>query len=128
MCAKRGLIGKSSTSLDGRFGGASLGRQYRKMDLSIVECSVKTNELLKQIDIPRHKLYYLEQKGYVTPIRIPMGDLEAREYSDSDVRLVTVIWKYLKKGYKHKVAYQKALAEMDDKESDARRQKMRLAA
>ncbi len=89
---------------------------------------MRTNELLKQIDIPRHKLYYLEQKGYVTPVRIPMGDLEAREYSDSDVRLVTVIWKYLKKGYKHKVAYQKALAALNGEESEACHQTLRDAA
>jgi DNA-binding transcriptional MerR regulator len=73
---------------------------------------VKTNELLRRVDIPRHKLYYLEQKGYVFPARIPMGDLEAREYSDADVELVAAIWKFLKKGFKHKVAYQKALREV----------------
>jgi DNA-binding transcriptional MerR regulator len=73
---------------------------------------LKTNELLKRVDIPRHKLYYLEQKGYVTPTRIPMGDLEARAYSDADVTLVAAIWKYLKKGFKHKVAHQKALDEI----------------
>ncbi len=70
---------------------------------------MKTSELLKRVDIPRHKLYYLEQKGYVVPTRIPMGDLEAREYSDSDAKLVAAIWKYLKKGFKHKTAYRKAL-------------------
>jgi DNA-binding transcriptional MerR regulator len=74
---------------------------------------VKTSDLLQRVDIPRHKLYYLEQKGYVTPTRIPMGDLEAREYSDEDVRLVAAIWKYLKKGFKHKVAHQKALDEIE---------------
>jgi DNA-binding transcriptional MerR regulator len=94
----------------------------------LLEDSVKTNDLLKQIDIPRHKLYYLEQKGYVTPTRIPMGDLEAREYSNSDVRLVAMIWKYLKKGYRHKVAYQKALATIDSEESEARHQTLRDAA
>jgi DNA-binding transcriptional MerR regulator len=73
---------------------------------------VKTSELLQRVDIPRHKLYYLEQKGYVTPTRIPMGDLEAREYSDADVKLVAAIWKYLKKGFKHRVAHQKALDEI----------------
>lgn len=73
---------------------------------------MKTSELLKRVDIPRHKLYYLEQKGYVTPTRIPMGDLEAREYSKADVELITTIWKFLKKGFKHKVAYQKALDEL----------------
>lgn len=74
---------------------------------------MKTAEILEQIDIPRHKLYYLEQKGYITPRRFPMGDLEAREYSPEDVMRIKFIWKYLKKGFKHKVAYQKAMQEMN---------------
>jgi len=72
-----------------------------------------TSEVLRKIDIPRHKLYYLEQKCYAVPKRIPMGDLEAREYSPQDVAKVRLIWKYLKKGLKHKTAYRKALAELD---------------
>lgn len=74
---------------------------------------MKTAEILEQIDIPRHKLYYLEQKGYVVPKRVPMGDLEAREYSQEDVVKVKLIWKYLKKGFRHKVAYRKAMEEMN---------------
>ena len=74
---------------------------------------MKTSEVLQRIDIPRHKLYYLEQKGYVAPKRIPMGDLEAREYSAQDVAKVRLIWKYLKKGFKHKAAYRKALEELN---------------
>ncbi len=89
---------------------------------------MKTNDLLKQIDIPRHKLYYLEQKGYVTPTRIPMGDLEAREYSDADVELVAAIWKYLKKGFKHRVAYQKALDDIDRAPQDGHHARRREAA
>lgn len=74
---------------------------------------MKTSQILEQVGIPRHKLYYLEQKGYIAPERIPMGDLEAREYSEIDVKKVRLIWKYLKKGFKHKAAYQKAMGEMD---------------
>ncbi len=74
---------------------------------------MKTAEILKEIDIPRHKLYYLEQKGYIKPRRIPMGDLEAREYSDEDILKIKLIWKYLKRGFKHKTAYQKATEEMN---------------
>ncbi len=73
---------------------------------------MKTAEILKKIDIPRHKLYYLEQKGYIAPKRIPMGDLESREYSEDDILKIKLIWKYLKRGFKHKMAYQKALEEM----------------
>lgn len=73
---------------------------------------MKTSEILQEVDIPRHKLYYLEQKGYVTPKRIPMGDLEAREYSDGDLIKIKSIWKYLMKGFKHKVAYEMAMKEI----------------
>jgi DNA-binding transcriptional MerR regulator len=71
-----------------------------------------TSEVLKKIDIPRHKLYYLEQKGYVVPKRISNGDLESREYSPQDVGKIHLIWKYPKRGFKHKVAYQKALEKL----------------
>lgn len=74
---------------------------------------MKTSQILEQIGIPRHKLYYLEQKGYISPARIPMGDLEAREYSEVDIKKIGLIWKYLKKGFKHKIAYQKAMEELD---------------
>ncbi len=72
---------------------------------------MKTSEIVRKIDIPRHKLYYLEQKGYIKPRRIPMGDLEAREFSKTDYERVKRIWKYLKRGFKHKIAYQMALGE-----------------
>ena len=73
---------------------------------------MKTTEILNKLDIPRHKLYYLEQKGYVRPRRIPMGDLEAREFSRGDFERVKIIWKYLKKGFKHKTALEKALQDL----------------
>lgn len=78
---------------------------------------MKTSEVLQRIDIPRHKLYYLEQKGYIAPKRTPMGDLEAREYSSQDVVMIRLIWKYLKKGFKHKAAYRKALEVFDSGKS-----------
>jgi DNA-binding transcriptional MerR regulator len=73
---------------------------------------MKTSEIISKLDIPRHKLYYLEQKGYINPKRIPMGDLEAREYSKQDFERVRVIWKYLRRGYKHKMAFQMASEEL----------------
>jgi DNA-binding transcriptional MerR regulator len=73
---------------------------------------LKTSEIINKIDIPRHKLYYLEQKGYVKPKRIPMGDLESREFSEHDFELIKLLWKYLKRGFKHKVAFQMASEEL----------------
>ena len=31
---------------------------------------MQTSDILKKINIPRHKLYYLEQKGYIKPKKI----------------------------------------------------------
>jgi len=73
---------------------------------------MRTSEILDKISIPRHKLYYLEQKGYVSPKRIPMGDLESRDYSKEDYLKIQAIWKYLQKGYKHRSAYEQAMKEL----------------
>ncbi len=73
---------------------------------------MKTSQILDKIDIPRHKLYYLEQKGYIKPKRVAAGELESRIYSKKDAKMIESIWKYLKKGFKHKIAYQKAIEEL----------------
>jgi DNA-binding transcriptional MerR regulator len=73
---------------------------------------MKTSEIISKLEIPRHKLYYLEQKGYINPTRIPMGDIEAREYSKQDFERIRAIWKYLRRGYKHKMAFQMATEEL----------------
>lgn len=79
---------------------------------------MRTSDILRRLNIPRHKLYYLEQKGYIKPKRIPMGDLEAREYSEEDFKRLELIWKYLQSGFKHKTAYQKATEEMETPKLD----------
>lgn len=75
--------------------------------------AIRTSDILKKLNIPRHKLYYLEQKGYIRPKRIPMGELEAREYSEEEFKKLELIWKYLQSGFKHKIAYEKALEELE---------------
>jgi DNA-binding transcriptional MerR regulator len=75
---------------------------------------MRTPEILAQIDIPRQKLYYLEQKGYIHPHKTTIGDKEFREYSEEDARKVSLIWKYLKSGFKYKVAFEKAMEELND--------------
>lgn len=82
---------------------------------------MRTSDILKKLNIPRHKLYYLEQKGYIKPKRIPMGELETREYSEEDFKKLELIWKYLQSGFKHKTAYQKALEELQSPKLDLER-------
>ena len=74
---------------------------------------MQTSDVLKKINIPRHKLYYLEQKGYINPKKITRGDLEMREYTEEDFRKIQIIWKFLKQGFKHKIAYQKAMESLN---------------
>lgn len=74
---------------------------------------MNTSDILNRVNIPRHKLYYLEQKGYITPKKVLIGELEVREYSSGDLLKIQLIWKYLQLGFKHKVAYQKALEEIN---------------
>jgi len=73
---------------------------------------MRTPELLAKIDIPRHKLYYLEQKGYIKPKKTIIGEKEFRDYSEEDFTRVECLWKYLKKGFKYKIAYEKAMEEL----------------
>ncbi len=75
---------------------------------------MKTPEVLARIDIPRHKLYYLEQKGYISPKKTVVGEKTFRDYSEEDVRKIECIWKYLKKGFKYKIAYEKAMEELSN--------------
>jgi hypothetical protein len=79
---------------------------------AIKDLGTRTPELLAKIDIPRQKLYYLEQKGFIKPQKTTIGEKEFREYSDEDVKKVEYIWKYLKKGFKYKIAYAKAMDEL----------------
>lgn len=72
----------------------------------------RTADVIRLTGIPVHRLYYLERKGYVNPQRIPSGELELREFTLEDVRKVQVIWKYLGQGFKHRVAFRKALEEL----------------
>lgn len=77
---------------------------------------MKTSQILEKTGIPRHKLYYLEQKGYIKPKKVPAGELETREYTKKDLAMVEGIWKYLQMGFKHRVAFQKAVVELDGAE------------
>jgi DNA-binding transcriptional MerR regulator len=74
--------------------------------------SLATSEVLRKVDIPRSTLYYLEQKGYVSPRKMVIGEKSFRFYSPEDVRKIGLIWVYLKQGMRYSIAYQKANEQM----------------
>jgi len=89
--------------------------------------AISTQDLLSRIDIPRQKLYYLEQKGFISPKKRQIGEKEFREYSEADLVTVEFIWKYLKKGFKYRVAFEKAMEELQNPELDLVRSRRSVA-
>ena len=74
--------------------------------------ALATSEVLQMVDIPRNKLYYLEQKGYVTPRKKAIGEKTYRFYSEQDVEKIGLIWVHLKQGMRYRIAYQKATEQL----------------
>ena len=48
-----------------------------------------------------------------SPKKITRGDLEMREYTDEDFHKIQIIWNFLKQGFKHKIAYKKAIEKLN---------------
>ena len=72
-----------------------------------------TRQVVEEIGIPRQKLYYLEQKGFVEPTTKQRGEKLFRYYSQIEVEKVRLIWKYWQQGFRYRVAYQKALRDLE---------------
>jgi len=51
-------------------------------------------------------VYYLEDKGYIHPRKIQKDRISRREYSRRDYEIIASIFKYYKRGYPPKIAYQ----------------------
>ena len=77
---------------------------------------MNTSQFCKETSVPRQKLYYLEQKGFVTPRKIRIGELEYREFARHDVEKVRRIWGYVKEGFRYRVAYEKAMDDLTSRE------------
>jgi len=51
-------------------------------------------------------VYYLEDKGYIHPRKIQKDRISRREYSRKDYEVIASVFKYYKRGYPPKIAYQ----------------------
>lgn len=76
---------------------------------------MNTSEILKRIDIPRAKLYYLEEKGYIHPEKIIKGNRNFNQYNKEDFERIQTIWQFVKNGLSYQAAYKKALDVIDDR-------------
>ena len=59
----------------------------------------------------KEDIYYLEQCGYVRPLKQRHGRLERNLFTAEQSELVTAIWKYRQRGLPPRQAYEQALKE-----------------
>lgn len=73
----------------------------------------RTEEITHEVGIPRQVLYYMETKGYISPNRKRIGKRVHREYSDDDVKLAKLVWRYHDEdGLIWDTAYKKAIKKL----------------
>ena len=72
-----------------------------------------TTQVAAEIGIPNQNLYYLERKGYIKPRTQQRGDKLFRYYSESEVEKIRLIWRYFQQGFRYRIAYQKAIHDLD---------------
>lgn len=71
-----------------------------------------TADVIKDTGIGKQRLYYLEQKGFIQPRHVSVGEKEFRYYSPLDVEKVRAIKRRLDRGLRYRPAMQQALAEV----------------
>ena len=59
----------------------------------------------------KEHVYYLEQRGYIRPIKQRHGKIERNLYTTEQFKLVQAIWKHRQAGVPPREAYQRALRE-----------------
>ncbi len=59
----------------------------------------------------KEQVYYLEQRGYLKPIKQRHGKIERNLYTTEQVQLVQAIWRQRQEGLSPKEAHQRALRE-----------------
>jgi len=57
----------------------------------------------------KEHVYYLEQRGYVRPIKQRHGKIERNLYTTQQLQLVEAMWRHRQVGVSPKEAYQRAL-------------------
>jgi len=61
----------------------------------------------------KEHVYYLEQRGYVRPIKQRHGKVERNLYSTQQLQLVEAIWRHRQEGFSPKEAYRRALRDQN---------------
>ena len=59
----------------------------------------------------KEQVYYLEQRGYLRPIKQRHGKIERNLYTSQQLQLVQAIWRHRQAGLPPREAHQRALRE-----------------
>ena len=59
----------------------------------------------------KEQVYYLEQRGYLRPIKQRHGKIQRNLYTSQQLQLVQAIWRHRQAGLPPREAYQRALRE-----------------
>ena len=73
---------------------------------------MRISQLANEAGVTTDLLRYLERKGFVEPQMLKLERRLVRDYSEEQIILVKTIAKHIQAGFKHDVAYQKALEEI----------------
>lgn len=60
------------------------------------------------------ELRYMEQKGFIHPVRTRLKRREVRQYQNGDIRKAKLIIKYRRQGFTWDIAFQKARQELEN--------------
>lgn len=72
-----------------------------------------TGEVLNRVDnLTKDLLYYWEAKGFINPRKYQRGRVDKRDYSERDLSLITIMFKYYEEGFPPKKSYEKAIEEI----------------
>jgi DNA-binding transcriptional MerR regulator len=63
------------------------------------------------LGMTKEHVYYLEQRGYLRPIKQRHGKIQRNLYTTKDLQLVRAIWRYRQAGLPPREAYDRALRE-----------------
>ena len=59
----------------------------------------------------KEHVYYLEQRGYLQPIKQRHGKIERNLYTTEQLQLVAAVWRHRQAGMRPREAYRRALRE-----------------
>jgi len=79
---------------------------------------MKIGELIKEIGddaLTKDHIYHWEKIGLIKPKIIKKAKIDRKEYSERDLEIIGLIWKYRKEGFPPKIAYKKGLEEENNR-------------